>query len=350
MPVAESQGAPSLVRPFRGEQYRATDTLSRLIAPPYDVIGREKRKQLAARSEHNIVHLLLPEGGEGRYDRAARSLEAWRNAGILERARNPGIAVIRQSFRHSDGITRHRTGLIGAVAVEPFAAGRVKPHEKTHAKPKADRLALLRTTRTVFDALFMLARDESGDLQSWLADVTTSRPSARADLDGVSVELWMTAGEPGEPIAAAANQEALYIADGHHRYETAIAFQRASPQADRTLSLIVPLGDPGLVVLPTHRVVHGHPIRHEALLDHLRERFQVREVPAEDDFVRLLEGTKSQGTLCALVLSGRVYLLLRKGGASLGERLTGGGSCSAQLRVARPSLGSSSPPPAWRRC
>lgn len=334
MPVAKGSGTPSLVLPFRGEQY-PNRTLSRLIAPPYDVIGREDRERLAARSRHNIVHLLLPTGGSSRYKRAAGRLQAWREAGILQRGRRPGIAVVRQSFRVDDGPVQHRTGAIGAVAVESFGAGRVRPHEKTHAEPKADRLALLRATGTVFDALFMLNRDEDGDLRHLLEDVTVSPASAHAELDGVSIDLWMTFGEAAEAIAAAASHGALYIADGHHRYETALAFRQESPQADRTLSLIVPLGDRGLVVLSTHRVIHGRPIEQERLLSRLRGCFQVREVAAMENLHRIVEADWDQGTVCALVLPGRVFQLVLREGSSLGEHLAADHPSVASLDVAR---------------
>ena len=156
-----------LVAPFSAERYSNLEDLSKLIAPPYDVVSSSDRETLANRDEHNIVRLILPEAPEAEGDRYAHArtvLDGWRADGTLVPDGDPAVYVVQQVFTTPDGEERTRTGVIAAVAAEPFAEGRVKPHERTHKGPKQDRLALMRATDAMFESLFMFARDDSGHL------------------------------------------------------------------------------------------------------------------------------------------------------------------------------------------
>src|SRR6266566_66259 len=150
---------PPLVVPFRGERYAAQHRLSALIAPPYDVIAPAQRADYAARDSHNIVHLILPEApaDADRYAGAAERLAAWRSAGVLQADPGDAVYVVAQDYGLPSGERRARVGMFAAVRAEPFATRRVRPHEQTHAAPKADRLALLRATRTSLESIFLLA-------------------------------------------------------------------------------------------------------------------------------------------------------------------------------------------------
>src|SRR2546428_108059 len=176
-------GSSDLVVPFRGERYRATDRLSALIAPPYDVITPEQRGRYAAWDSHNIVHVMLPEAmaHEDRYARAAALLAAWRARGVLVTDAEPSVCVLAQEYQPPDGPARTRLGVFAAVAAEPYEAGRVKPHEKTHAGPKADRLALLRATRTNLESIFLIAPDADGALAAAPAAIRRPAPTARPE-------------------------------------------------------------------------------------------------------------------------------------------------------------------------
>ncbi|MGH7607424.1 MAG: DUF1015 domain-containing protein, partial [Gemmatimonadales bacterium] len=255
--MGSSPPRADLAAPFRGERYADTQNLSRVIAPPYDVIDPAERARLAAADAHNIVHLLLPEGSDdGRYARAAGLLADWRRRGVLVRDPAPAVYVLAQDFTLRDGEPVTRRGVLAAVAAEGYEPQRVRPHERTHAGPKADRLALLRAIETNVEALFMIAPDRERVLADALATVMGSGPAdGRAELDGVASRVWVVRGDAVErfPLPTAP----LYIADGHHRYETATAYAREHPAAARVLSLIVPAGDPGLSILPTHRVIFG---------------------------------------------------------------------------------------------
>ena len=259
-----------LVVPFRGERYRDTERLSRLIAPPYDVIDPAHRARLAALDAHNIVHLMLPEAPStgDRYAWAAEQLAAWRRSGVLARDAEPAVYVMAQGAR---------LGVFVALAAEGYEPRRVRPHERTHTGPKADRLALLRATRTNLESLFLLAPDHDGALAHVLAEVARRAPDATAELDGVGIRFWVVRG--GELSRFPLPQSPLYMADGHHRYETASAYAAENPAADRVLAFVVSAADPGLVVLPTHRLIYGSGRRPDALLDAWRPWFDVARMP-----------------------------------------------------------------------
>jgi len=281
-----------LVVPFRGERYAETDRLSRLIAPPYDVIDAAARARFAALDEHNIVHLMLPEAPSGgdRYAWAGAQLAAWRQRAVLARDANPAVYVMAQG---------DRLGVFVALAAEGYAPRRVRPHEKTHAGPKADRLALLRATRTNVESIFLLAPDPDRALEQALAEVAKRPPDATAEQAGVAIRLWVVSGDAASRIAHQVSRSYLYIADGHHRYETASAYSGENPAADRVLAFIVSAQDPGLVVLPTHRLIHGTGRRVDAVLPAWRSRlFDVAPVPTGVDPVAYLRELGRERTAC----------------------------------------------------
>ena len=324
-----------LVMPFAGERYAEQDRVGDFISPPYDVIDPEEWERLAGRDEHNVVRLILPEGGDDRYANAARLLSEWRAAGVLKADEKESVTVLRQEFSTPDG-RLIRTGVIAGVAVEPFATGRVVPHERTHAGPKEDRLALLGATAAMFEALLMVARDTDGALLALLEEAAQKKPLARAELQGVELGAWRVTGKRAEALAEAAGAGPLYIADGHHRYETAVAYRSERPDADRLPALVVPAGDPGLVVLPTHRLVYGKPVDAQALTNDLRERFQMRELPSQANYAEELATLRARGTACVVVLpGGRALAYLLKGGANLGDLPFANEPAVASLDVAR---------------
>lgn len=284
---------PPLVAPFRGERYAARDHLSALIAPPYDVISKEDRGRYAGLDPHNIVHLILPEapaGGSDRYAQAAAQLDQWRMAGIVQRDAADSVYVVAQEYALPSGERRTRIGMFAAVRAEPFDTRRVRPHEKTHSAPKADRLALLAATRANLESIFLLAPDADRQLAQALARQASGVPAARAELDGVTIRLWIVSGMHATELARLAGRAQLYIADGHHRYETAVAYAREHPAGDRVLSFIVSAGDPGLTILPTHRIVFGAGRNATTLVAAWREWFEVgRVAPCMDRVARLAE-------------------------------------------------------------
>jgi uncharacterized protein (DUF1015 family) len=330
------QAVPPLVSPFVGERYAAVGRLSDLISPPYDVISEEQREALAARHRENIVRLILPQGNGDRYDRAASLLAEWRTGSVFDRDAEPSVYVVRQEFSTPGGKRHVRTGVVAAIAVEPYESGRVKPHEQTHKGPKADRLALMKSTKAMFEALLMMVRDSEGRLRAALRAASAGPPLARAELDGVAITLWRLQGESAAEMAQAADEGILYIADGHHRYETTNIYRQENPSANRTLALLVPLGDPGLVVLPTHRVVHGGDLDEATVRRATGLSFDISLVEAARSPSEILEGAESGRTTCLVVLpGGRRLKLVLKADADLSSLPAFGEPSVLALDVAR---------------
>ncbi len=292
------------------------DRLSVLIAPPYDVIDQAERARYAGADRDNIVHVMLPEAPPGkpeddRYGVAAERLAAWRRDGVLRRDARPALYVLAQDFTLPTGERLTRRGVFAAVAAEGYEPRRIRPHEKTHAGPKADRLALMRATATNIESIFLLAPDRDRALANALAVVSQGTPDATAELNGVGIRLWIVRDASRFPLP----DSPLYIADGHHRYETASAYALENPSADRVLALIVSAQDPGLAVLPTHRVIFGAGRELERLLPRWRDWFDVQPLAAGRDPVTTLASLGVDRTACLVADPARVLVMLLKPGA-----------------------------------
>jgi uncharacterized protein (DUF1015 family) len=234
------------VKPFRAERYddAKVGPIEPLVAPPYDVISPEQRAEYLARSPYNVVHLTLPDD-EGQ---AGRELAEWRRDGVLVRDEKPSYWLLSQDYVGPDGIRRSRSGLVASLRAEPYERGVVLPHERTHSGPKEGRLRLLRATRTHLEPIFLL----------YEGDPLTA-PDREPDLRSGGDKLWRIGDAPSF------EDTELLIADGHHRYETALAFaeEGGSPYL---MVVLVPTRQEGLTIFPTHRVaqhvngVGGTPI------------------------------------------------------------------------------------------
>jgi uncharacterized protein (DUF1015 family) len=230
------------VRPFRALRYdpSVAGPLEQLVAPPYDVISDEQRREYLARSPYNVVHLTLPDSPE----QAARDLAAWQEEGVLVRD-TERYWWVAQDYTGPDGVARTREGFAASVPATPYEDGEVLPHERTHAGPKEGRLRLLRATRTQLEPIFLL----------YDAEPVFSRPEREPAVDveegGVRTRMW--------PIEAGAVEidTPLLIADGHHRYETAVAYRQENPAATHTFAILVSSRAPGLEIFPTHRLVQN---------------------------------------------------------------------------------------------
>lgn len=237
--------------------------LEDVIAPPYDVIDARLAKDLRSRSPHNAVRLVLPEGSEDeRYQSAAATLETWKATGILATDAEPGVYVYRQQYEQA-GKPVARLALFAALDLVPLDGGEVLPHERTHAGPKKDRLALTLATMTQMSPVFMTGRDPDGVLLTALRDATEAEdPDVSGDTpDGIAHALWRVTGESANELCALVGRHPLLIADGHHRYETALeASRRLNTESSRQMLIcVVSEVDPGLVIQPTHRTVTRLP-------------------------------------------------------------------------------------------
>jgi len=233
--------------------------LERVVAPPYDVIPEERLAVYRERSPHNVVQLTRP--GTDYTGAAARERE-WLETGILREDPSPAFYLHEQAF---DG--RVRRGLLAAVRLSPYGAGEVLPHERTHGGPKADRLELYRATATAFEPLWFVYRGAGTALPGLLAAGFETDPALSFETeDGERQRLWTATDRDWQrEVSAAFAGQPLLIADGHHRYETALSYAEevgAEPEsaANHALVLLVDIEDPGLLVLPTHRVMRVAPV------------------------------------------------------------------------------------------
>jgi uncharacterized protein (DUF1015 family) len=224
------------VKPFRALRYdeRKAGPLESLIAPPYDVISPEEREQYLARNPYNVVHLTLPDAP----NEAGRTFAEWQRNGILVADDAPAAWALSQDYVGPDGVGRTRNGVVAALRLEPYERRVVLPHERTHRGPKEGRMRLLRATRAELEPIFLLHAGPTIDIPPGAPDV---------EVDGT--RLWRLA-DPRHDYGQ------LLIADGHHRYETALAFREedGSPGSAYTLVALVSTRDEGLTIFPTHRV------------------------------------------------------------------------------------------------
>ena len=256
-----------MLRPFSPLRYNTAviGDLAAVVAPPYDVIPEAHRDVLYERNERNVIRLILNRSADP-YATAAQLLQAWRRDGVLVRDRAPALCRYVQDFVLPNGEARQREGIIGTVRLEPFSSGQIRPHERTLARPKEDRMRLLRTCRTNLSPLFALFSDKLQVLDA-AAQAAATRPpdiDVRDDAD-VRHQLWLlTEANVIEAISAALAEESIFIADGHHRYETALAYSEEcrargghDPDAPSNFVLmyVTSMSHPGLVILPTHRVL-----------------------------------------------------------------------------------------------
>ena len=248
------------VEPFRALRYdiARAGALDSLIAPPYDVIGPADRDELAARSPRNIVHLTLAADEAD----AGPLLRAWRGEGTLAVDATPALWWVVQDFVGPDGVRRERAGIVAAVGVEPYGRRVVLPHERTHSGPRESRLRVLRATRTQLEPIFLLYEDPAGRPRQALAPFVAGEPTlVAADADSTS-RLWRV-DDPGAiaAVRSALADAQLLIADGHHRYETAVAYhaEDGTPASAFTFAVLVNTVGEGLTIFATHRVVKQAP-------------------------------------------------------------------------------------------
>ena len=238
------------IRPFRALRYDESraGSLEELVAPPYDVISEEQRAAYRARSPHNIVNLTLADDEH----QAAADLVAWRDAGVLVEDDEPAYWWLAQEYTGPDGVERRREGFVAALRVEPYENRVILPHERTHAGPKEGRLRLLEATRTQLEPIFLL----------WDGTIEVDglgEPDLAVEESGVTAQLWRLDGDFGDALTEELRDAQLLIADGHHRYETTLAFHErdGSEESAWLMVVIVPTDQEGLTIFPTHRIARS---------------------------------------------------------------------------------------------
>jgi len=237
--------------------------IGELVCPPYDIISDDERKQFIKRNENNIIRLELPREGEDFYATAGETLETWINSGVLVNDDADGLYIYEIEFLNN-GEKMSFKGLICRVRLEEFSKKIIVPHEETLSKAKTDRFNLMEATGCNFSQVYSLFADENGAADAKL-DRNSSRPPdvEFCDDEGLIHRLWVVTDMVEiESLCADFADKKLFIADGHHRYETALNYKNAHPETENAkyiMMMLVSMDNDGLLVLPTHRIVHSLP-------------------------------------------------------------------------------------------
>jgi uncharacterized protein (DUF1015 family) len=337
----------ALVRPFRGLRYNLKKvSLEKVVTQPYDKISNEMRDRYYTNDPHNIVRVILGKAQESDttssnvYTRAAANLKQWREAGVIETMPAPAFLVYFQRFTvPGTNQERVRKGFIGLGHLEDYSKKIIYPHERTLTGPKLDRLQLLRHTRTHFEQIFMLYDDERQRIDRLLDEASSGTPIIDVtDEYGVSHILW-TLDDPGvlSEIQKTMSDRKLIIADGHHRYETALAYRdemRAAGHAEADAPYewlpmtFFNMQSPALTVLATHRIVSNlQNFSAEEFLHRAEEFFDIEAAPAESaSFARVLQRageSQTNQTTIGVATSGGRRLLLRMKARDLAGAMPG---------------------------
>lgn len=264
--------AMALLKPFRALRYdaRAAGPLDDLVAPPHDVITPDQAERLLAKSPYNAVRLVRPDEPTD----ATRALDEWRESGVLVREDRPAVWLLEDQFAGPDGIARIRRSIVARVRLEPYSAGVVLPHERTFPKPRERRLELLRAARTKLSPILLLHEGATPEPEG--------EATFEAALEGVRSRLWRV-DEPSEiERVLGLVRDPFVIADGHHRYETALRFheEEGSEETAHVFAALVSKKDDGLAIFPTHRVTRG-------TVPELDGRFRLTSVPAGEGLAAL---------------------------------------------------------------
>ena len=297
----------ALIAPFRGLRYdpELVKDLSLVMAPPYDVVSPEDQRAFHARHDHNVIRLILGEVLEGddstrnRYSRAGEYFRQWQAERVFIRDRTPAVYLYQQTFRLPRTRELTRCGLIGLVRLEEFGGCTVYPHERTMAAAKEDRLRLMQACHANLSPVFGVYPNRSRDLDRLFSTAQSSEPSIDLrDWDGVRHRVWICQDRAAiRALQADFASTPIFIADGHHRYETALAFRdlmRAKEQNDPArerqrpynyiMMTLISAEDPGLVILPIHRLLRQLPGGSvEAYLGDIGRQFTVERLPVPRD-------------------------------------------------------------------
>jgi uncharacterized protein (DUF1015 family) len=297
------------IQPFKGIRYnrQLSEDIGQLLCPPYDVISPERQERLHQSSPYNAVRLELgmdtPDDSaeSNRYTRASRLLEEWLGEGVLLPEEDPSFYLLQEEFSHR-GRVRSRRSLVTRVRLEEFSRGIVLPHEETSQGPKKDRLELLTATEANLSPLMAIYRSPAAQVGAIIDEAARKAPLVDTIFDGMGIKLWRIADEATvDTIRESLKDAPIYMADGHHRYETALRYREILKDGgaqegghDFVLMSLLEIEDPGLVVLPYHRLLRGLSPEQLAEIERLvGESFDVQTLDSASangaDVVPLLE-------------------------------------------------------------
>ena len=315
------------VIPFKGLLYNLDiiGSLDEVTAPPYDVLSADQQEVLYQKNPHNVVRLILGKESEkdsetdNRYTRSAKVFEDWINEGILKRDDEPGFYIYSQEYEF-EGENFCRIGFFALVKTEDFSEGNICPHEFTLAKAKTDRTKLLNACHANFSPIFGLYSDPEGNIDFFLQEGIKANPLSVIDDNKVAHKLWrLNNTEKNQKICDLIRDKKIYIADGHHRYETALAFAKDNEDkvidSAHVMMFLTNMDSDSMSIFPIHRVVKSPtPFDLVKFLEQVSEYFDVipwtTEVSGPEIKSRLKEFGKDRITFCAYMGKNQTYTLI----------------------------------------
>ncbi len=339
------------IKPFRGTRYNVQliEEPRLVMAPPYDVITPEQQESLYHCHPNNIVRLILGKEEDNddeynnKYTRAVSLLNSWKRDGILVDDMHPSLYFYEQEFQGSDGKIYKRHGFFALVKLQDYKRGKISAHEHTRSKPKADRLKLIRTTRANLSPVFVLYPDSKKETEKIFDNVIKGRLWQKfTDDDGITHKLWVVSNKSiVEQTIKMMRRKQLIIADGHHRYETALKYrdemrevagnQNENYPYDYVMMFLTSIDSEGLVILPTHRILErelGNEVNIGEMFEELQEYFEVKEEKvklsepqkAASEITSKLAAFGEKTVAFAMLMPGnKVYYLKLKQGTDLDE-------------------------------
>ena len=338
----------AVIKPFRGMRYNTlkAGAISKLCCPPYDIISEQQRFDYISENEYNIIRLELPKDGSDPYATAADILKMWKDKGILINEEKPAIYIYEEEFS-AYNTRKSIKGIIARVKLEEFSKGIILPHEFTLSKAKEDRMNLMKATNCNFSQIYALYMDRNHTTLATIDQQSGCAPELEfTDNDNVTHRLWIVTDSNiiSKLISDFANKK-LYIADGHHRYETALNYRnycrnngisKVGDAQDYQMIYLVDMEHPGLVVFPTHRLVRNlSDFNKEKVLDGCRNYFDVTEKHGTSDMESELaelykKGKKAFGFYCG---NNKWYLLVLNNTEIMKDMLPQMSRASQQLDV-----------------
>ncbi len=310
------------IRPFGALRFteKAGD-IAELCCPPYDIISESQRLDYIAKNEHNIIRLELPREGENPYATAAEILKSWEDEGAIACDDKEGVYIYGEEFT-AYGVDYSFKGIICRVKIEEFSKGIVLPHEETLSKAKQDRFNLFDATMCNFSQIYSLYKDENGDTAALIESLSSDVPDRSfTDAEGVTHSLWEI--YDADDIAMIVSQFAprkLYIADGHHRYETSLNFRnhlretgraQVGDACDYVMMMLVDLDNDGLVVFPTHRIIRDLPgFSADEVTEKCGDYFDIATLNSVDDIKPALDEKYADGKKSVVMFDGEKATLM----------------------------------------
>ncbi len=313
------------IKPFRGVRYTAkAGEMDDLLCPPYDIINEQQRLGYLRKNPNNIVKIELPveeEGVADRYAAAAATLDGWMKDGIMQRDPKPSLYIYEEEYS-IEGETKRVRGIISLVKIEEFEKGVIMPHEFTLSKPKADRLNLIQATHSNISTIYSLYSDGDSRTASRLERLTGRKPDIEAEEGDCTHRLWVVDDEADvDALCGDFDDRNLYIADGHHRYETSLKYRNMCREAgapegspcDYVMMLLVNMDEDQFTLFPTHRLIKNvENMDVEGFLKGIEENFHVQEFHGVSSIRPTLSEYYEQGSkVTAWYVGNDTWYLLR---------------------------------------